>query len=195
MKGHRKEADDMDDEKIIELLFARDERALRLIEEKYGALCRYIASNILETREDADECVSDVMLALWNAIPPDRPYDLRAYIGKAVRNRALVISRDTNAWKRGGRITVVGEEYLSILDDGTDLASDYEARRAGRIVSDFLGGIGEEQRDIFVMRYWFGMTYKAIAEQTNYSDGKVKMSLMRTRKKLAEELRKGGITV
>ena len=195
MKGHRKEADDMDDEKIIELLFARDERALRLIEEKYGALCRYIASNILETREDADECVSDVMLALWNAIPPDRPYDLRAYIGKAVRNRALVISRDTNAWKRGGRITVVGEEYLSILDDGTDLASDYEARRAGRIVSDFLRGIGEEQRDIFVMRYWFGMTYKAIAEQTNYSDGKVKMSLMRTRKKLAEELRKGGITV
>lgn len=185
----------MDDEKIIELLFARDERALRLIEEKYGALCRYIASNILETREDADECVSDVMLALWNAIPPDRPYDLRAYIGKAVRNRALVISRDTNAWKRGGRITVVGEEYLSILDDGTDLASDYEARRAGRIVSDFLRGIGEEQRDIFVMRYWFGMTYKAIAEQTNYSEGKVKMSLMRTRKKLAEELRKGGITV
>lgn len=195
MKGHRKESDDMDDEKIIELLFARDERALRLIEEKYGALCRYIASNILETREDADECVSDVMLALWNAIPPDRPYDLRAYIGKAVRNRALVISRDTNAWKRGGRITVVGEEYLSILDDGTDLASDYEARRAGRIVSDFLRGIGEEQRDIFVMRYWFGMTYKAIAEQTNYSEGKVKMSLMRTRKKLAEELRKGGITV
>lgn len=185
----------MDDEKIIELLFARDERALRLIEEKYGALCRYIASNILETREDADECVSDVMLALWNAIPPDHPYDLRAYIGKAVRNRALVISRDTNAWKRGGRITVVGEEYLSILDDGTDLASDYEARRAGKIVSDFLRGIGEEQRDIFVMRYWFGMTYKAIAEQTNYSEGKVKMSLMRTRKKLAEELRKGGITV
>jgi RNA polymerase sigma-70 factor (ECF subfamily) len=185
----------MDDEKIIELLFARDERALRLIEEKYGALCRYIASNILETREDADECVSDVMLALWNAIPPDRPYDLRAYIGKAVRNRALVISRDTNAWKRGGRITVVGEEYLSILDDGTDLASDYEARRAGRIVSDFLRGIGEEQRDIFVMRYYLMESIKDISARTGFSEGKIKMLLMRMRRKLEEELRKEGILV
>ena len=185
----------MNDEKIIDLLFVRDEKALRLIEQKYGALCRYIASNILEQREDVEECVSDVMLALWNAIPPDRPDDLRSYIGRFVRNRALVISRDTNAWKRGGRITVVGEEYLSMLDDGSDLASDYEARRAGGIVSEFLRRIGEEHRDIFVMRYWFGMSYRAIAEQTGYSEGKVKMSLMRTRKKLAEELRKGGITV
>ena len=185
----------MDDKKIIDLFFARDENAIAEIEKKYGALCRYIAGNILDQREDVEECVSDVMLALWNAIPPDRPEDLRAYVGRSVRNRALVISRDTNAWKRGGRITLVGEEYLSMLDDGSDLASDYEARRAGRIVSDFLERINEDHRDIFVMRYWFGMTYRAIAEQTGHSESKVKISLMRTRKKLAEELRKGGITV
>lgn len=184
----------MDDKKIIDLFFARDENAIAEIEKKYGALCRYIAGNILDQREDIEECVSDVMLALWNAIPPDRPEDLRAYVGRSVRNRALVISRDTNAWKRGGRITLVGEEYLSILDDGSDLAADYEARRAGKIVSEMLERIGEENRDIFVMRYWFGMSYRAIASQTGNTEGKIKMSLMRTRKKLAEELRKGGIT-
>lgn len=184
----------MDDKKIIDLFFARDENAIAEIEKKYGALCRYIAGNILDQREDVEECVSDVMLALWNAIPPDRPEDLRAYVGRSVRNRALVISRDTNAWKRGGRITLVGEEYLSILDDGSDLATDYEARRAGKIVSETLEKIGEENRDIFVMRYWFGMSYRAIASQTGNTEGKIKMSLMRTRKKLAEELRKGGIT-
>ena len=184
----------MDDKKIIDLFFARDENAIAEIEKKYGALCRYIAGNILDQREDVEECVSDVMLALWNAIPPDRPEDLRAYVGRSVRNRALVISRDTNAWKRGGRITLVGEEYLSILDDGSDLATDYEARRAGKIVSETLERIGEENRDIFVMRYWFGMSYRAIASQTGNTEGKIKMSLMRTRKKLAEELRKGGIT-
>lgn len=184
----------MDDKKIIDLFFARDENAIAEIEKKYGALCRYIAGNILDQREDVEECVSDVMLALWNSIPPDRPEDLRAYVGRSVRNRALVISRDTNAWKRGGRITLVGEEYLSILDDGSDLAADYEARRAGKIVSETLERIGEENRDIFVMRYWFGMSYRAIASQTGNTEGKIKMSLMRTRKKLAEELRKGGIT-
>lgn len=185
----------MDDRKIIDLFFARDENAIAEVEKKYGALCRYIASNILDSREDVEECVSDVLLALWNAIPPDRPEDLRAYVGRAVRNRALVISRDTNAWKRGGRIKTVGEEYLSILDDGSDLAAEYESRRAGRIISETLMKVGEENRDIFVMRYWFSMSYRAISVQTGFSEGKVKMSLMRTRKKLAEELRKGGITV
>lgn len=185
----------MDDKKIIELFFARDEAALRAIEEKYGALCRYIAANILEKHEDVEECVNDIMLALWNAIPPDSPEDLRAYIGKSVRNRALVISRDTNAWKRGGRVTVVGEEYLSMIDDGSDLASDYEATRAGRIISEFLDRQSEYARDVFVMRYFMSMSYPQIAQVTGYSEGKVKMSLMRTRKKLAEELRKEGITV
>ena len=68
----------MDDKKIIELFFARDEEALAQTEKKYGALCKYIASNILAIREDAEECVSDVMLALWQNIPPDCPRDLRA---------------------------------------------------------------------------------------------------------------------
>ncbi len=185
----------MDDRKIIDLFFARDENAIAEVEKKYGALCRYIAGNILENREDAEECVSDVMLALWNAIPPDMPEDLRAYVGRAVRNRALVISRDAKALKRGGHVTLVGEEYLSILDDGSDLAADYESSRAGRIISETLNKIGEENRDIFVMRYWFSMSCRTIAVQTGHSEGKIKMSLMRTRKKLAEELRKGGITV
>ena len=185
----------MDDKKIIEMFFARDEGAIRATEEKYGALCRYIASNILAQREDCEECVSDVLLALWNAIPPDRPDDLRAYIGKAVRNRAHAISRDANAWKRGGRVTVVGEEFLSVIDDGTDLADGFEARRMGRVISDFLRKIGETNKDIFVMRYWLGMSHAQISRQTGFTEGKIKMSLRRTKEKLAEELRKEGFTV
>ena len=68
----------MDDKRIIELLFARDEQALREIEEKYGGLCRYIASNVLAMNEDIEECCNDILLAIWNAIPPDCPADLRA---------------------------------------------------------------------------------------------------------------------
>lgn len=185
----------MDDKKIIDLFFARDESAITETEKKYGALCRYIASNILALREDAEECVSDVMLALWNSIPPDSPEDLRAYIGKATRNRAHAISRDANAWKRGGRATVVSEEFLEGIDDGTDLAADFEAKRAGKIISDFLRKIGEANKDIFVMRYYLGMTTAQIMKQTGFSEGKIKMSLKRSKEKLAEELRKEGFTV
>lgn len=185
----------MDDKKIIELFFARDEAALDSVEKKYGALCRYIASKILVMREDVEECVNDVLLALWNAIPPERPRDLRAYIGKSVRNRAHEISREENAWKRGGRIRIVGDELLTMLDDGTDLAADFEAKRAGKIISDFLQKINKNDKKIFVLRYWAGLEIREITEQTGFGESRVKMSLHRTRKKLAEELGKEGITV
>ena len=185
----------MDDRRIIELFFARDERAISETEKKYGALCRYIAGNILASREDVEECVSDVMLALWNAIPPKDPEDFCAYLSKTIRNRAYEISRSANAWKRGGNVTIVGEEFMSTLDDGTDLASDFEAKRMGKVISDLLRRVGEANKDIFVMRYWLGMSIEQIMHQTNFGESRVKVSLHRTRKKIADELGKRGIIV
>lgn len=185
----------MEDKRIVELFFARDESALGETEKKYGGLCRYIASNILALREDVEECVNDVLLALWNAIPPDCPIDLRAYIARAVRNNAHARSRDANAWKRGGRVQIVGDEFLSLLEDGTDLASEFEARRAGGIISNFLEKISKSDKKIFVMRYWMGLSIEQIMSQTGYGESRIKMSLHRTRKKLAAELEKEGITV
>jgi RNA polymerase sigma-70 factor (ECF subfamily) len=185
----------MDDKRIIELLFARDEQALREIEEKYGGLCRYIASNVLAMNEDVEECCNDILLAIWNAIPPEVPKDLKAYLTRAVRNRARDISRETNAWKRGGRVQIVGDEFLSLLDDGTDLASDFEAKRAGEIISRVLESIPEADKKIFVLRYWLGMSIEQIMHQMNCGESRVKVSLHRTRKKIADELGKRGITV
>ena len=185
----------MKDDKIIELFYARDENAIAETQKKYGALCLCIASEILALREDAEECVSDVMLALWNAIPPEKPEELRAYVCKAVRNRAREISRYENAWKRGGRITVVGEEFLSLVEDGTDLASDFEARRAGEIISRVLGRVGRINKDIFIFRYWMGLSLAQISAQTGFGESKIKVSLHRTRKKIAAELKREGITV
>lgn len=185
----------LDDKVIIELFFARDESAIAETEKKYGGLLRYIAYNILGSYEDAEECVSDVLLALWNAIPPDIPADFPAYIGKAVRNRSLELLRAGAAKKRGGGITLLGEEYLAELDDGSDLVSEFEARRLGRVISKFLRGVGEDNKDIFVMRYYLGMSLEEVTRQTGFSLGKVKMSIARTKKKLEGELRKEGFTV
>ena len=185
----------MDDKRIIELFFARDEKAIEETEKKYGGLCRFIASNILALREDVEECISDILLALWNAIPPDRPADLRAYIGKAVRNRAHEITRGTNAWKRGGRVQIVGEEFLSLLDDGTDLGTEFEAKRAGEIISRVLDEGNRQDKKLFFMRYWMGMSIEQIRDQTGFGESRIKMSLFRTRKRIAAQLGKEGITV
>lgn len=79
----------MEDGQIIQLFFERSERAIRELERKYGGLCRSIAGKILNDREDAEECVNDALLAVWNAIPPNRPDMLQPYLCRIVRNLSL----------------------------------------------------------------------------------------------------------
>ncbi|MBQ4141510.1 MAG: sigma-70 family RNA polymerase sigma factor [Clostridia bacterium] len=185
----------MKDEKIIELFFARDEEAIRETQNKYGNLCLYIAANFLALREDREECVNDTLLELWQSIPPEKPIDLRAYVATIVRSRAIDKSRANNAWKRGGNVQIVGEEFLSMLDDGCDLAEDYESVRAGRVINDYLGALPKPERAVFIMRYWLDESITNISARTGFSEGRIKMMLMRTRKKLEERLRLEGITV
>lgn len=185
----------MKDEKIIELFFARDEEAIKATEQKYGALCHHVAENFLSIREDREECVSDAMLELWNSIPPARPDDLRAYLAEIVRCRAIDRSRANNAWKRGGNVQIVGDELLSTLPDGAELSETYESTRAGEIINELLASLGKQERAIFIMRYWMSESIRDIAARTGASEGKIKMSLMRSRKRLAEMLGKEGLII
>ena len=181
----------MDDKIIIGLFLARDENALRAVEKKYGGLCYYVAENILGRHEDCEECVNDVLLALWQSIPPEEPENLRAFTAKLTRNHALAKRRNQKSRGRG-EVTVVSDECLEFLDSGTDLLSEYEAKRMGRVISDFLGTVEEDSKEIFVLRYFLGMKLEGVAKETGFSLGKVKMSLARTKKKLLEKLRKEG---
>ena len=183
----------MDDKRIIELFFARDERALREVTKKYGKLCMHIAENFLSLREDREECHNDVLLELWNRIPPEEPEDLRAYIAVIIRSRAIDKLRHGSAGKRGGNVLIVSDELLSGLSDGATLAEAYESTRAGEVINRFLANEEKSDRAIFVMRYYLMESVKSISARTGFSEGKIKMLLMRMRRRLEEELRKEGI--
>ena len=185
----------MTDQKILELFRARDEKAIAETERKYKDLVMYVVSNILAFKEDCEECLNDVLLSLWNKIPPERPENFRAYIGTAARNHALNRSRDMNAWKRGGNVQIVGDEFLEGVEDGRDLAEQFEASRAAEIINQTLEKMRKDERKIFVMRIYLNLSIADIARQTGFGESKVKMSLSRTRKKLADILKKEGITV
>ena len=185
----------MKDERIVELFWERDENAIRETEKKYGDFCHYLAKNYLSSREDREECINDAMLALWNNIPPEKPKSFFAYLSGIIRKISQQRSRSNNAWKRGGQVQFVSDEILMMLDDGSDLASDFEAKRAGEIISRVLGEVNEGDKKIFVLRYWLGMSIAQIAEQMRSGESRIKVSLHRTRKKIALELGKEGITV
>lgn len=183
----------MDDKRIIELFFARDERALREVTKKYGKLIMHIAENFLSMHEDCEECHNDVLLELWTRIPPEEPEDLRAYVAAIIRSRAIDKLRTNSAGKRGGNVLIVNDELLADLSDGATLAESYESTRAGEVINKFLNSQEKSDRAVFVMRYYLMESIKNISARTGFSEGKIKMMLMRMRRKLEEELRKEGI--
>lgn len=184
----------MDDSQIIRLFFDRDEHALEETGRKYGGLCFRIAGNILLNHEDVEECVNDVYLHLWNAIPPLSPTSLPAYICRVARNLALKRFESIHAEKRSPDMTVPLSEIESFLPDEQAL-SHTEQEELRSLLRLFLSGEPQEARNVFIRRYWFFDSVTDIAQQYSISESKVKSMLFRTRKRLRRYLEKEGFTV
>lgn len=182
----------MEDQAIIELYWARDEQAIRETEQKYGAYCRSIAHGILRSRQDAEECVNDTWLRAWNAIPPQRPFVLRAFLGKITRNLSLQVWERTRAQKRGGgQLPLVLEELEDCFSDGPELL--LEAAELSRLLDRFVHTLPEKDRCVFVRRYWYFDPVEEIARRYRMASGSVKSSLHRSRNKLKACLEKEGM--
>ena len=186
----------MDDSKIIELFWNRSEEAISETDKKYGKYCYYIAKNILNSGEDAEECVNDSYLRAWNSIPPKSPERLQTYLGKIVRNLSLNKLERMNAEKRGGGQTQIILEELAEcvpLDSRADSITDTMLIKD--VLDRFLDTLPKESRMIFVRRYWYLASIKEIAKEYGISEGKTAVALSRTRKKLRAELEKAGIQI
>ena len=183
----------MEDEDIIALYWARDERAIRETSLKYGRLCRSIAGNILASREDCEECVNDTYLALWRAIPDARPARFSAFVGKVARNTALKRCEYLSAAKRSPDALLALDELGDCVPDGKSLEDELEARRIERAISNFLWHQREDKRVIFVRRYWYFDSIASLSEKTGYSQGKIKNILYHMRLKLRAQLESEGI--
>jgi RNA polymerase sigma-70 factor (ECF subfamily) len=179
----------VEDEQIIALYCARDERALNETSVQYGTLCRQIAGRILGSDEDAEECWNDVLLRVWNAIPPEKPVHFLSYLVKLTRNAALNLSEKAHAEKRGGKLVFVAldelAECLPAPDDIEEQVSEAELRR---ILRDFIRTLPEDARNIFILRYVYLLPVREIAERCGIGLSKVKVSLHRTRKALKKHL-------
>ena len=175
----------MEDAEIIDLYWARDQRAIDETHGKYGGFLAGIAWNILRSHGDAEECVNDTYLRTWNAIPPARPSAFRAWLGRIVRNLSLDRWKQNRTVKRGGDGM---EVLLGELDDcvpaphGTEKA--LEDQEIAALISRFLRRQPQESRVFFLRRYWYGQSLSEIAEALGCGEGKVKSSLFRTRKAL-----------
>ena len=177
----------MTSEALIGLLELRSEQALDELDSAYGAYCRAIARNILQNEEDAEECVSDAYLAVWNAIPPARPTHFKAWLGTIVRNGALRKRRQNAA------VDALRDELSEALPDRGSVAGACEAKALGDSISAFLRQQRPDIRTAFLRRYWYADSVEAVALRLGWSVSKAKSALFRTRKKLREYLIKEGL--
>ena len=184
----------MNDKHIVDLYWERDERALQQTQQAYHHYLTRIARNILPNDQDAEECVGDAYLRAWNAIPPHRPARLATFLGKIVRRLALDRIAALTAEKRGGgNHADLLEEWRDCLPHGEDdPADDLTVREA---LEQFLRRLPEEQRRVFILRYWYGDPIREIAAARNSTESRIKMMLTRTRGELKEYLEKEGIAI
>ena len=184
----------MEDHEIVELYFSRDERAIRETDLKYGKLCHSIANNILKNNEDSEECVNDTYIGIWNAIPPEKPYNFMAFICKIARNLALKRLESSMRQKRSQATVVSLSELEEILPDES-IAADVNNEDISKAIGAFLRKEKTDSRKVFLRKYYFFDSISEIAERYGFTESKVKNMLYHTRNKLKEYLIKEGIEI
>ena len=182
------------DEAILGMLFARDENGLREIQTVYGKLCYKLANDILKSSEDSEECVNDMLLKVWQTIPPKHPDSLIAYIIRLVRNTALNRYLAMKAKKRGGKqFEEAWEELENTLESKDDLTETVDLHELTHTIESFLDTLSQQTRNIFLRRYYMSESVAEIAKRYDMGISAVKISLKRTRDKLKDHLRGEGV--
>ncbi len=177
----------MEDNKIIELYFRRDEDAVTQTKECYGKQLYALAFRILQSKEDAEECENDTYMKAWSSIPPQKPQHFFAYLAKICRNTALNMAEKAKAEKRNAVVVELTKELSECLPDNSTLEKTAE-KELGEIISEFLKTVSKDNRIIFIRRYFLSEMVSDISKALSISESKVKSSLFRTRNKFRDYL-------
>ena len=185
----------MTDEEIIDLFFERSEQAISELAGKHGEAIRRVALNILGDREDAEECVNDTYLGVWNSVPPRRPAPLRTYVCRIARNLATKRYHANTAQKRNSRYDLALDELSGVVPDRARVEEHVEARELAALIDAFLDTLPYEDKFLFMRRYWYADPLDEIARMAGMSYNAAAVRLHRVREKLRKQLLKEGVPV
>ena len=184
------------DEQIIELYWQRDEAAIQETDNKYGQFLFRIAYNILHDRPDCEECQNDTYLGVWNAIPPTRPTVFPAFITQIMRRIAINRYKEKTSKKRiPSELTVSMDDMHDTLHSGNTVESDYEAEEIGKLINDYVRGLSERQRYIFIDRFYFAESVETIAADLSISVPTVYREIEKIKQGLKSHLERNDVFI
>jgi RNA polymerase sigma-70 factor (ECF subfamily) len=185
----------VDERAVINLLEERSEEAISELSRLYGSLLLSLARSIVGNREDAEECVNDAYLTIWNTVPTMRPDSLKAYACGIVRNLALKRYTYNHADKRMSNEPLCYEELEEILPTTRAVEEGIQAEELADCIRCFLEKQNEYQKQLFVRRYWCNESYTQLSEETGLNESTLRTQLTRMRRRLKKWLiNKGFIT-
>ena len=181
------------DEKIIELYWNRDEKAIRETDKKYGNYLYSIAYNIVNDRLDTEECVNDTYLGTWERIPPARPNVFHVFLARIIRNIAVSKFRRNTAQKRiPSEMQISLDELDECMASSPSAEEDYFVEKVAAILNDYLSSLSRRRELIFVCRYYYADKISNIAKMLGLSENSIYRELVVIRQGLKEELEKEG---
>lgn len=182
------------DEKIVELYWQREERAIEETDRKYGKYLYTIAYHIVHDRLDSEECLNDTYLGTWNSIPPAKPTLLQVFVSKIMRNVAVNRFKSNTALKRiPSELTRSLEELDECMAYSPTPEEERVASETGRVISEYLRGLRDREAFEFICRYYYSDTVVDIASMLNVSRNTVFRDLAQIRNELKERLEKEGL--
>jgi len=178
-----KNNEEIRDEFIIELYTKNPNKAIEYTEEKYGKLCHKLISNYLRISEDAEECYNDFLLNMWKTIPNHSPDNLKAFSCKVARNQAIKKLEYNHSIKRNYPKTSF-DELCDYISDVGNAEKEFDGKYLSEQINTFLLELPEIDRMVFIKRFFFGETVKAISKDVDISSLKISNMLFKIKKKL-----------
>lgn len=185
-----------DDEKIVELYWDRNEKAIEETDLKYNKYLFSIAYNVLRDRLGSEECLNDTYLGAWNAIPPSRPKALKAFLTTITRR--IAIKRYHKNLKQNvipSEMTISLSELEDFIAGDEDVGEDFDAERLGHVISDFVRSLSTRRQFIFMSRYYVADSIDTIASDLSLSRSMVNKELAAIRNALREKLESEGYSI
>ena len=184
------------DEQIIDMYWQRNPDAIQETDQKYGTLLRNVANNILFDSQDCEECRNDTYLGIWNAIPSARPVAFPAFIMQIMRRIAIDRYREKSRQKRiPSQLTVSIEELKQSISSGMPVDEAYEAKEIGRLITQYVEGLSDRQRYIFIDRYYLAEPLEKTAADLSISVRTAYREIEKIKQGLKEYLERNGVYV
>lgn len=182
----------MEDVQIVSLYWNRDQSAISESNIKYGQMLKRISLSVVQNQEDSDECVNDTYLKVWDTIPPQKPNSLAAYLGRITRNISINRWYENHTQKRGGANVLI-TELSDCIPSPYSVEKEIEASELSAVITKWLYSIAQDDRVLFLRRYWFGESLNSLAEECATTPNRLAGRMYRLRKKLKLTLEKEGI--